>query len=608
MADYARIYTSVTGTSSTETISASTVTFSYLKKSHVEVRVSNAGETLSAFKTRLAAGSVSASTYNTDYSIADNGDITFTTSTLADGSSYQVEVKRNSNIDARYVDFVDGSVVTEANLDDAQKQQLYLTQELADKKVDLLEDGTIAASISGSADTVVNLGTHNVTELADVTDAGSGAIITSSERDKLTNIEENATADQTGAEIKTAYEGESDTNAFTDAEKTKLGTVFSGAQVNVQSDWNASSGDAQILNKPTVPSSIDDLSDVSTSGASSGQVLKWSGSAWTPQNDLTGSGTGASTFIGLSDTPSSFTANKWLKVNSAGNALEEVDAPTGISNVADDTTPQLGGPLDTNGQDIVSASSADIEIAPDGTGKTVFKGNTNAGTITLNCENNSHGVSVASPAHADYSGSWTLTLPTSAGTNGQVLSTNGSGVASWSTLTTYAATGNNSDITQLSGLTTAIAVSQGGTGATDASTARTNLGLGAAAEKDFDTAGGVQAYDADTVKSDTPTNFTAPVRGGVDSDQSSAGVCDLSEANNHAVTISGATTISVTNPTAGQSGVITITHDGSTAINFSGLKFEGGSAPTPSTSGVDLLAYYVESASRVSAVLIKATA
>ena len=192
MADYARIYTSVTGTSSTETISASTVTFSYLKKSHVEVRVSNAGETLSAFKTRLAAGSVSASTYNTDYSIADNGDITFTTSTLADGSSYQVEVKRNSNIDARYVDFVDGSVVTEANLDDAQKQQLYLTQELADKKVDLLEDGTIAANTSGSADTVVNLDTHNVTELADVTDAGSGAIITSSERTKLTNIEENA--------------------------------------------------------------------------------------------------------------------------------------------------------------------------------------------------------------------------------------------------------------------------------------------------------------------------------------------------------------------------------------------------------------------------------
>ena len=80
-------------------------------------------------------------------------------------------------------------------------------------------------------------------------------------------------------------------------------------------------------------------------------MLKWSasGSTWEAGNDLTGSGGGggATTFVGLSDTPSSFTANKWLKVNSAGNALEEVDAPTsGISDVVDDTTPQLGGPLD----------------------------------------------------------------------------------------------------------------------------------------------------------------------------------------------------------------------------------------------------------------------
>ena len=113
--------------------------------------------------------------------------------------------------------------------------------------------------------------------------------------------------------------------------------------------------------------------------------------------------------------------------------------------------------------------------------------------------------------------------------------------------------------------------------------------------------------DSAIVKADTATNFTAPVRGGVDSTQASAGVCDLSEANNHAVAVSGTTSVSVTNPTAGQSGVITITHDGS-AVSFSGIKFEGGSAPTPSTSGVDLLAYYVESASRVSAVLLKATA
>jgi len=73
-------------------------------------------------------------------------------------------------------------------------------------------------------------------------------------KSKLDGIEASATADQTGAEIKTAYEAESNTNAYTDAEKTKLSGIATGAEVNVQSDWNASSGDALILNKPTIPS------------------------------------------------------------------------------------------------------------------------------------------------------------------------------------------------------------------------------------------------------------------------------------------------------------------------------------------------------------------
>ena len=40
---------------------------------------------------------------------------------------------------------------------------------------------------------------------------------------------------------------------------------------------------------------------------------------------------GSSTFLGLSDTPSSFTANKFLKVNSDGDAVEFVDTPSGSS-------------------------------------------------------------------------------------------------------------------------------------------------------------------------------------------------------------------------------------------------------------------------------------
>jgi len=47
----------------------------------------------------------------------------------------------------------------------------------------------------------------------------------------------------------------------------------------------------------------------------------------------------------------------------------DVDTDTGIANVVEDTTPQLGGNLDVNGNSIVSTSGADINITPNGTGQ-----------------------------------------------------------------------------------------------------------------------------------------------------------------------------------------------------------------------------------------------
>ena len=59
---------------------------------------------------------------------------------------------------------------------------------------------------------------------------------------KLDGIESGATADQTAAEIKTAYESNSNTNAFTDAEQTKLAGIEAGAGANVDTNlsWTAS--------------------------------------------------------------------------------------------------------------------------------------------------------------------------------------------------------------------------------------------------------------------------------------------------------------------------------------------------------------------------------
>lgn len=51
------------------------------------------------------------------------------------------------------------------------------------------------------------------------------------------------------------------TNDFTDADKAKLNGIGPGAEANVNADWNAVSGDAEILNKPTIPSKTSDLTN-----------------------------------------------------------------------------------------------------------------------------------------------------------------------------------------------------------------------------------------------------------------------------------------------------------------------------------------------------------
>ena len=108
------------------------------------------------------------------------------------------------------------------------------------------------------------------------------------------------------------------------------------------------------------------------------------------------------------------------------------------TDLVSDTSPQLGGNLDVNGNDIISASNGNIDFTPNGTGAVVFKGvsgngGNGAGRFKLNCENNSHGITIQGPPHSA-GANYTLTLPNDDGSNGQVLTSNGSGVLSFTTV------------------------------------------------------------------------------------------------------------------------------------------------------------------------------
>jgi len=168
--------------------------------------------------------------------------------------------------------------------------------------------------------------------------------------------------------------------------------------------------------------SIDDLSDVTITTPANGQVLSYNGSAWVNS----ASAGGASALDDLTDvTITAAASGEYLRYS--GSAW--VDASL---SVVDDTTPQLGGNLDTNSNEIVTASNANVILRPNGTGVVQLGGNTNPAEIRLYCESaDAHYVGLKSPAHASLSGSQTWTLPTADGTNGQVLQTNGSGSLSF---------------------------------------------------------------------------------------------------------------------------------------------------------------------------------
>ena len=248
-----------------------------------------------------------------------------------------------------------------------------------------------------------------------------------------------------------------------DGNTSQKGVVQLSSSTTSTSETLAATASAVKSVKDSIPSNLSDLTNVSSATPSPNQVLKFIDNEWTPSTDNTGggSGGGGSTDLGVVSSNTALTissssgndASIPAATTSAWGAMTDEDktkldgidtgANVGITDVVGDTTPQLGGNLDINGKDIVSVSNGDIDLAPHGTGSVVFKGGgsggNSAGRFKLNCENNSHGITIQGPPHSA-AANYTLTLPNDDGSSSQYLQTNGSGVLSWASvdLSTYA--------------------------------------------------------------------------------------------------------------------------------------------------------------------------
>jgi len=258
---------------------------------------------------------------------------------------------------------------------------------------------TALTSPDGAEELLVNdSGTSKKITIDNVTENN----FTDTLKTKLDGIQASATADQSNAEIKTAYEANSDTNAFTDADHSKLDGIEASANVTDATNVTAAGAlmDSEVTNLADVKAFATSDYATAAQGTTADAALPKAGGA------MTGAITTNSTFDGrdvatdgtkLDGIASS--ANNYVHPNHSGEVTSTADGATVIADdVVDEANLKVSN-APTNGY-FLSAQSGDT------------------GGMTW--------------AEVD-------ALPTQTSNSGKYLTTNGS-AASWATLDTDANT------------------------------------------------------------------------------------------------------------------------------------------------------------------------
>lgn len=118
--------------------------------------------------------------------------------------------------------------------------------EAIDTKVDKVDGKGLSTNDYITADKTKVTNVNEVIEAAAKSVTATGISITLDKRNLVTNTVENMELDLPAST--TALAG-----LMLPSDKTKLNGIAAGAEVNVNADWNATEGDALILNKPTIP-------------------------------------------------------------------------------------------------------------------------------------------------------------------------------------------------------------------------------------------------------------------------------------------------------------------------------------------------------------------
>ena len=416
--------TTYTGNGSTTNYS---FTFEYLKQSDVKVTLDTVATTAFTF--------------------ANATTIAFTS---APASNVAIRIFRDTAIDLLSATFFPGSAIKAEDLNQNFTQSLYVTQE---SDADAASATTTANTAKTTADTALT------NSAAAVTTANAASTT-------ATTANTNASAAVTTANAASATA----TTASTDAASavTTAGTASTNASAAVTTANSAATDAATAI---TTANGAVTTANAATTTANNAQTDATSATN-TANTASTNASNAVTTANAANTTAGTASTNATAAVNTANAASAAVSSAvlfTLIANVAaipgspsnndyieigNSTGIESFSPLSSLPSGFVGASGLTVRLRYDSSASSwvfmnyfandsetryltknipVVTGDaTNgSGQITLNCENNSHGVKIKGPPHsaaADY----TLTLPDDDGTANQVLTTDGSGTLTWS--------------------------------------------------------------------------------------------------------------------------------------------------------------------------------
>jgi len=425
--------TTYTGNGSTTNYS---FTFEYLKQADVKVTLNTVATTAFTF--------------------ANATTLAFNT---APANGVAIRIFRDTSIDTLSSTFFPGSAIKAEDLNQNFTQNLYVTQE-ADFEVDTAN--TTANTAKTTADTALTNSTTSISTANAATTTANTADTNASAAVATANT---ASTNATNA-VSTA--NTASTNATNAVNTANAATTTANGAVTTANSAATDAASAITTANGAVTTANTALANAATATTTANGAVTTANTANTTAGNAVTTANSAVTTANTADTNATAAVNT---ANAASNAVSTAAFYTPIAALAN----LPGSPSNEDRVEVVNSTGVESNSAVSGVpsgfvGSTdltvrlqynsstskwawqqyfaadpenrylteslpVVKGDSTngSGQITLNCENNSHGIKIKGPPHSA-GANYTLTLPNNTGATGQALTTNGSGVLSFSTV------------------------------------------------------------------------------------------------------------------------------------------------------------------------------